>query len=93
MWIPEAGSAGMECSKSAAGSVEGAPPLSAGAGVRAQVMSPMKKGPSGTRSLNRRLQALLNPPSHDKPELPRRAWSLDERASVFRLGDRVIQVC
>lgn len=61
-------------------------------GVCVQVMSPMKKGPAGTRSLNRRLQALLNPASPDKPEISRRAWSLEDRGGVYRLGDRVMQV-
>ena len=57
-----------------------------------QVLSPMKKGPAGTRRLNRRLQGLLNPPADGKAEVPFRAWSADERG-VIRVGDRVIQVC
>ena len=40
------------------------PPLS-------QVICPMRKGPSGTVVLNRMLQALLNPPAPNKPELAR----------------------
>jgi hypothetical protein len=56
-----------------------------------QVLSPMKKGPAGTRRLNRRLQGLLNPPADGKAEVPFRAWSADERG-VIRVGDRVIQV-
>ena len=51
----------------------------------------MKKGQAGTRRLNRRLQALLNPPDNDKAEVPLRTWSAEERG-VLRLGDRVMQV-
>ena len=36
-----------------------------------QVISPMRKGPAGTTTLNPMLQALLNPPSRGKAELPR----------------------
>ncbi len=54
-----------------------------------QVLSPMKAGPAGTRSLNLRLQALLNPPQPSKAEFVRRA---SDPTSVFRVGDRVIQV-
>lgn len=54
-----------------------------------QVLSPMKKGPAGTRSLNTALQALLNPPSPDKQQVQRRGT---DPAAVFRVGDRVIQV-
>lgn len=59
------------------------------AAAGAQVLSPMKKGHAGTRSLNLRLQKLLNPPGAAKPEFVRRA---SEPPSVFRVGDRVIQV-
>lgn len=54
-----------------------------------QVLTPMKAGHAGTRSLNHRLQSLLNPASPSKPQLVRRAA---EPSSVFRLDDRVIQV-
>ena len=60
--------------------------------TRLQVLSPMKKGQAGTRRLNRRLQALLNPPDNSKAEAPLRTWSAEERG-VLRVGDRVIQVC
>ncbi len=50
-----------------------------------QVMAPMKKGALGVFQLNRVLQEALNPPSREKPELPR-------GDGVFRLGDKVMQV-
>ncbi|MDO4315798.1 MAG: ATP-dependent RecD-like DNA helicase [Oscillospiraceae bacterium] len=49
-----------------------------------QVLSPTRKGPSGTINLNRCLQAALNPKSPDKRELQ---WG--ER--LFRDGDRIMQ--
>ena len=49
-----------------------------------QVLTPTRKGPSGTVSLNRSLQAALNPPKPDKRELQ---WG--ER--LFREGDRIMQ--
>ncbi|MBC7287477.1 MAG: ATP-dependent RecD-like DNA helicase [Armatimonadetes bacterium] len=49
-----------------------------------QVISPMHKGLLGVDNLNPHLQALLNPPRPDKPEVRR-------GATVFRLGDRVLQ--
>ena len=49
-----------------------------------QVLTPTRKGPSGTVSLNRSLQAALNPPGPDKRELQ---WG--ER--LFREGDRIMQ--
>ena len=49
-----------------------------------QVLTPTRKGPSGTVSLNRSLQAALNPPKPDKRELH---WG--ER--LFREGDRIMQ--
>ena len=49
-----------------------------------QVLSPTRKGPSGTENLNRCLQAALNPPAADKREIQ---WG--ER--VFRTGDRIMQ--
>jgi len=50
-----------------------------------QVLSPTRKGLAGTVSLNRALQAALNPSRPDKPE--RQFGSL-----CFRTGDRVMQV-
>lgn len=49
-----------------------------------QVLSPTRKGETGTVNLNKRLQAALNPPSESKKE------KLFGKA-VFRVGDRVIQ--
>ena len=49
-----------------------------------QVLTPTRKGASGTVSLNRSLQAALNPPQPDKRELQ---WG--ER--LFREGDRIMQ--
>ncbi len=49
-----------------------------------QVLCPMTRGAVGTRHLNQILQALLNPPSPEKPELTRGGVRL-------RVGDRVIQ--
>ena len=49
-----------------------------------QVLTPTRKGPTGTISLNRRLQAALNPPAEEKRELQ---WG--ER--LFREGDRIMQ--
>ena len=48
-----------------------------------QVLSPTRKGETGTVNLNKRLQAALNPPSESKKE------KLFGEA-VFRVGDRVI---
>ncbi|MBO6040845.1 MAG: AAA family ATPase, partial [Oscillospiraceae bacterium] len=50
-----------------------------------QVLSPTRKGELGTVSLNKRLQAVLNPPAEEKKE------KLFGEA-VFRVGDRVMQV-
>jgi exodeoxyribonuclease V alpha subunit len=50
-----------------------------------QVLAPMHRGELGTTALNAALQARLNPPAEDKPELAR-----GERA--FRLGDKVMQL-
>ncbi len=50
-----------------------------------QVMAPMKKGALGVLQLNNQLQAALNPPGRDKPELAR-------GESMFRLGDKVMQI-
>ncbi|MBQ2223890.1 MAG: AAA family ATPase, partial [Oscillospiraceae bacterium] len=49
-----------------------------------QVLSPTRKGPTGTVALNRALQSALNPASPAKRE---RAWG----DMVFREGDRVMQ--
>ncbi len=61
--------------------------LPGGMGIPAdqiQVLSPMRKGPSGTVRLNGCLQEALNPKSPDKREL---SWG--ER--LFREGDRIMQ--
>lgn len=50
-----------------------------------QVLSPTRKGIAGTVSLNRALQAAINPPAPHKPE--RVFGSL-----TFRVGDRVMQI-
>jgi len=50
-----------------------------------QVLSPTRKYVGGTASLNRALQAALNPPAEDKGE---RAFG----PYIFRKGDRVMQV-
>ena len=49
-----------------------------------QVLTPTRKGATGTHELNRALQAALNPKSPDKRE---RVWG----DTVFREGDRVMQ--
>ena len=51
---------------------------------RIQVLTPSRKGLSGTDSLNLALQAALNPPARGKAE--RRS-----RDRVFRVGDRIMQ--
>lgn len=50
-----------------------------------QVLTPTRKGETGTYALNRRLQEALNPPSPDKKEK-----TFGE--TVFREGDRVMQI-
>ena len=50
-----------------------------------QVLTPTRKGETGTVALNKRLQAALNPPSPEKKE------KLFGDA-VFRVGDRVMQI-
>ena len=50
-----------------------------------QVLAPMHRGELGTTALNAALQARLNPPGEDRPELAR-----GERS--FRLGDKVMQL-
>ena len=50
-----------------------------------QVLSPTRKGETGTRALNRLLQGALNPPSPEKPE--KRYGEI-----ILREGDRVMQI-
>lgn len=50
-----------------------------------QVLSPTRKGETGTVYLNKQLQAVLNPPSSDKRE---KLFG----ETVFRVGDRVMQI-
>lgn len=50
-----------------------------------QVLSPTRKGETGTVNLNRVLQGVLNPPSRTKKE---RFWG----ENCFREGDRVMQI-
>ena len=50
-----------------------------------QVLSPTKKGPLGTRELNKALQAVLNPNVDELPE--RKIGDV-----VYRVGDRVMQI-
>ena len=50
-----------------------------------QVITPSKKGPAGTESLNIILQRDLNPPSKEKAERP-------SHGIVFREGDRIMQI-
>ena len=50
-----------------------------------QVLSPTRKGGTGTGNLNRMLQAALNPPAPDKKERPFGDF-------IFREGDRVMQI-
>lgn len=52
-----------------------------------QVLTPMRRGECGTIALNQTLQAVLNPPSPDKPELTLNS----DPPRIFRLGDRVMQ--
>ena len=50
-----------------------------------QVICPSKKGETGTVSLNRKLQEMLNPPSKDKE-------SYQSGVRIFREGDKVMQI-
>lgn len=50
-----------------------------------QVLSPMRRTAAGVESLNQALQAALNPPAPDRPEVR-------GAGGVLRLGDRVMQV-
>lgn len=50
-----------------------------------QVLCPSRKGETGTVSLNKRLQAVINPPSPQKKEL-------QSGSRIFREGDKVMQI-
>ncbi len=50
-----------------------------------QVLAPMYRGPAGVHALNAALQAALNPPAPDKPEVML-------FGQLYRLGDRVMQI-
>jgi len=50
-----------------------------------QVLSPLHRGAAGVGELNRRLQAVLNPPQANKAEVRR-------GPHLFRAGDRVMQI-
>lgn len=50
-----------------------------------QVLTPTKKGPLGTKELNKALQAVLNP---NIEELPEKTFG----GVIYRVGDRVMQV-
>ncbi len=50
-----------------------------------QVLSPSKKGPAGTVSLNRELQFAMNPPDMLKAEYR-------HGSTIFRVGDKVMQI-
>lgn len=52
-----------------------------------QVLCPTKVGPTGSVELNRRLQAILNPPAPDKPQI---MW--EQSGRVLRCGDKVMQI-
>ena len=50
----------------------------------------MRRGTAGVEPMNQRLQALLNPPHMEVPEISR--FPNDRQGLVFRHGDRVIQM-
>lgn len=50
-----------------------------------QVLCPSRKGETGTVSLNKRLQTVINPPSPEKKEL-------QSGSRIFREGDKVMQI-
>ena len=52
-----------------------------------QVLCPTKVGPTGSVELNRRLQAILNPPAPDKSQI---IW--EQSGRVLRCGDKVMQI-
>jgi exodeoxyribonuclease V alpha subunit len=56
-----------------------------GGKIEIQVLTPMTRGSLGTRNLNAVLQAEVNPPGPDRPEV-----QFGDR--VFRRGDRVIHI-
>lgn len=55
------------------------------AGLDYAALTPQNKGPAGVSAMNELLQARLNPPAAEKPELRVASWL------TFRLGDRVLQ--
>jgi ATP-dependent exoDNAse (exonuclease V) alpha subunit len=71
-----------------------------------QVITPMRKGPTGSTTLNLKLQNLLNPPEDGKKEVSRGAHGPGTASGifagggsggngserVFRVGDRVLQL-
>ncbi|MBD8922588.1 ATP-dependent RecD-like DNA helicase [bacterium] len=50
-----------------------------------QVLTPTKKGPLGTRELNKALQNVLNPNIDESPEKA-------NGGAIFRVGDRIMQI-
>lgn len=50
-----------------------------------QILCPSKKGETGTVSMNKRLQQILNPPEKNKAEF-------QHGVRVFRVGDKVMQI-
>ena len=52
-----------------------------------QVLCPTKVGPTGSLELNRKLQAILNPPAPDKPQI---SW--EQSGRILRCGDKVMQI-
>ncbi len=52
-----------------------------------QVLCATKVGPTGSVELNRKLQAVLNPPAPGKPQI---TW--EQSGRVLRLGDKVMQI-
>ena len=50
-----------------------------------QVLTPTKKGPLGTRELNKALQAVLNPNIDEQPEKT-------SGGIIYRVGDRIMQI-
>lgn len=62
-----------------------------------QVITPMRRGSTGSGALNLRLQRLLNPPHPGKAEVVRnpsqgRSGGDSPQEFVFRVGDRVLQL-
>lgn len=50
-----------------------------------QVLAPIYKGPAGVNRLNQEIQALLNPKTESKKEIP-------FGETIFRMGDKVLQL-